>query len=318
MSLQSRPCPTWLRWPDDEAAICARIAATRAELKFVLVTRDERELLERWILHHLSLTGPNGLVIFDNGSTDPEVIALYARYADVIEVFGWNLRHTMVFNTTRHRPLFLSLRLSCRNYALIDTDEFACWTDGDRLYQDNLVARLSEADAATVHPGMWWETYHEPAEIYWPRMPLTWGKPLLGASVEVQGSVNHNVFLVRNNPDVRMRGGFVVLHHPFAARERRIRSNVQKCVAHGWADGPEQIDTIIAAGNFERLPEKFRVYLREIVHCRAPAPHPAPRLLPGTLAVGEDGRLDHGSPEIARQLRQFATAAEIPAHAIDP
>lgn len=309
---------TRLRWPDDEIAICARIAAARAELKFVLVTRDERELLERWILHHLPLAGPRGLVIFDNGSTDPDVLAVYARYASVVDVFGWDLRHTTICNATLSRPLFLAIGSSCRNYALIDTDEFACWTDGERLYRDDLVARLAEADPATVHPGMWWETYQESAEIYWPRMPLTWGKPLLGAAVEVQGSVNHNGFLVRNNPGLRMRGGFVVLHHPLASRERRIRSNVQKCIAHGWADSPAQIDAIIAAGDFAGLPERFRVYLREIVQCRAPARQPDPQLLPRTLAVGDDGRLRHGSPEIARQLRQFATAADIPIHQIDP
>lgn len=309
---------TPLRWPDDEAAICGRIAAARTDMKFVLVTRDERELLERWILHHLPLTGPQGLVIFDNGSTDPDVLAVQARYGHLVQVFGWDFKHTRICNATLSRPLFLALRASCRNYAIIDTDEFACWTDGERLYRDGLVTRVADEDPATVHPGMWWETYAESTEIYCPRLALTWGKPLLGAAVDVQGFMNHNTQFIQNNPGLRMRGGFVVLHHPFATRERRIRSNIDKCVAHGWATGPEQIEAIIATGRFEGLPERFRMYLQQIVRCRDPAWMPRPRLQPGTVLVGGDGRLRHGSPELERKLRDFAGDADIPAHAIGP
>lgn len=306
-----------LRWPADTAAILGRIAGTRADLKIILKTRDERELLERWILHHLPIAGPQGLVIFDNGSSHPDVLEVYARYGSIVQVFGWDLNHNRIHHATLLRPLYEAIRGSCRHYAFLDTDEFAFWTDGVRLAKDGLVERLANDDGH-VYPGMWWEHRPGATGVYLPKVDLAWGKPLVGAAIEVEGRINHNVQLVQANPGLRLRGGFVVCHHWLDDHERRIRVNVDKCVAYGWVAGVEEIDAIIAAGRVEELSGHFQLWVREIAQLRTGEREPVDRLGPKAVTVEPDGRLRFGSPELEQALREFAGSVTIPEDRLHP
>ena len=300
-----------LRWPADDAAICERIAGTRADLKIILKTRNERELIERWILHHLPIAGPQGLVIFDNGSSDPEVLSTYARYGHLVQVFGWDLNHNRVHDSTMLRPLYVAIRASCRHYAFLDTDEFAWWTDGVRLSREDLVERLAHEDGL-AYPGMWWEHRPGATGVYFPKVDLAWGKPLIGAAIDVEGRINHNVQFVQGNPGIRLRGGFVVCHHSLDDPERRIRVNIDKCVAYGWVAGAEEIDAIIASGRVETLPKLFRLWVRQIARLRTEEREAVGRLGPKAVAVDPDGQLRFGSPELERSLREFAGSSDIP------
>ena len=303
---------TLLRWPADMAAICARIAGARADLKIVLKTRNERELIESWILHHLPIAGPQGLVIFDNGSSDPDVLDVYARYGHLVQVFGWDLNHNALHNARLLRPLYDSIRSSCRHYAFLDTDEFAYWTDGRRLDTDSLVARLANDGDGLVYPGMWWRHLPGLTGVYEPQVDLFWGKPLIGAAVDVDGVINHNDQFFRDNPGLRLRGGFVVCHHAMTDPQRRIRVNVDKCVAYRWVANEQEIDAIIASGHFAEFPRKFRRYLHEIVRCRAADRHPVGTVEPHMVTVGIDGRIHFGSPETEHALSRFAAGVDLP------
>ena len=306
-----------LRWPADAAAIRERIAGTRADLKIILKTRNERELLERWILHHLPIAGPQGLVIFDNGSSDPDVLAVYARYGHVVQIFGWDLNHNRIHNATFLRPLYEAIRGSCRYYAFLDTDEFAFWTDGVRLDAAGLATRLANDDGQ-IYPGMWWEHCPGATGVYMPKVDLAWGKPLVGVAIDLEGRINHNVQLVQANPGLRLRGGFVVCHHWLDDRERRIRVNIDKCVAYGWVAGVEDIDAIIASDRIEDLSGHFRLWVRQIARLRTVEQEPVDRLGPKAVAVEPDGRLRFGSPEIEHALRDFAGSLDIPEHGLHP
>ena len=48
----------------------------------VMMQRDETDLLEPWLAYHAHLFGVANLYVFDNGSTDPAVLATLARYAE--------------------------------------------------------------------------------------------------------------------------------------------------------------------------------------------------------------------------------------------
>ncbi|MFH1604199.1 MAG: hypothetical protein ABIH03_09875, partial [Pseudomonadota bacterium] len=63
----------------ERAAVLAHIARARAPLKIVLKTRDDPYFLDDWIAHHAALVGAENLVVIDNNSTDPAVLASYAE-----------------------------------------------------------------------------------------------------------------------------------------------------------------------------------------------------------------------------------------------
>ena len=301
---------TMLRWPADEAAICERIFSVKNDLKIVLKTRNETEFLERWILHHLRIAGPKGLVIFDNGSSAPAVLDIYARYHPLVEVFGWDLNHNLIHDPKICRPLYLALQASCRHFTFLDTDELAGWTDGVRLIEDGLDGWLANDDEGLVYPGMWWQYLPGSAGVYIPGIDLTWGKPVVSSSVDLDfgfdGEIIHNMQLIQRHSGLRLRGGLVVCHHSMDNAERRIRVNIDKIIANRFATNGEEVETIIASDNIEELsPNIYRFWVQEIVRCRAGirTHEPTGILERMHIAVEANGRLRFGSPEIANALK---------------
>ena len=303
-----------LTWPADADAICAAITAARSDVTFVLKTRNEAERLERWILHHLPIAGPDGLVVFDNASTDPAVGEVLARYGDRVQFHGWDLPHDAIHDATRQRPLYTAIRASCRHYAFLDTDERAFWSDGTRLIGGREFGeRLADDDERLVHPGLWLENRPGSTDIYFVEdrrlaRCLGWGKPLLGRGVDVRGFVNHNWQFVRDNPGHELRSGFVVCHDRFDDAGRRLRSNIEKCLAYGFAASAEEIDRLVAAGRFDGLNPAFQNYLREIVRCRTETWTPATDPRADQAAVRDGGVLQFGSPEAESCFREYAGA----------
>jgi len=304
-----------LNWPADADAICAAITAARTGVKFVLKTRNEADRLDRWIRHHLPIAGPEGLVVFDNGSTDPDVDMVRSRYADRVQFHGWNLPHDAIHDAMAQQPLYAAVRGSCRHYAFLDTDERAFWSDGSRLIGGGeFAARLADDDAGRlVHPGLWLENRPGSIDIYFvadARLArcLGWGKPLFGRGVDVRGFVNHNWQFVRENPGHELWAGFVVCHDRFDDAARRLRSNVEKCLAYGFAATAEEIDRIIATGRFENYNPAFQNYLREIVRCRTESWTPASDPRADQVAVRAGGVLQFGSPEAESCFREYAGA----------
>jgi hypothetical protein len=304
-----------LTWPSDADAICDAIVAAPTDIKFVLKTRNEADRLDRWISHHLPIAGPDGLVVFDNGSTDHDVDAVRDRYADRVQFHGWNLQHDAVHDATRQQPLYAAVRASCRHYAFLDTDERAFWSEGSRLLSGvEFAARLADDDAGRlVHPGLWLENRPGSIDIYFvaeARLArcLGWGKPLFGCGVDVRGFVNHNWQFVRENPGHELWSGFVVCHDRFDDAARRLRSNVEKCLAYGFAATAEEIERIIATGRFENYNPAFQNYLREIVRCRTESWTPASDPRADQVAVRAGGVLQFGSPEAESCFREYAGA----------
>lgn len=307
-----------LAWPDDADAIRARIARLPAEIKFVLKTKNEVGLLDRWIVHHMAIAGPEGLIVFDNDSTDPAVGAVLERYAGRVQCYRWSLRHNAVHASTQQRGLYDALRESCRHYAFLDTDEKAYWSDGVRLFEGTEAADFLRAlDDRAVHPGLWLPNRPGSTDVYAVgearmRHCLRWGKPLLGSAVDVEGFVNHNWQFVAQNPGYESWSGFVVCHDRFDDPERRVRTNVEKCLAYGFATSEEEIDRIVAAGDVEVADPSYRNYLHEIVRCRRERWNDAAAIGADQVRVGAGGRLEFGSPEAAERFRRFVSRRRIP------
>jgi hypothetical protein len=95
--------------------------AEKALAKVVLLTKDEPELIADFLEYYGALFGLGNIVVVDNGSTDPRVMATYARFPAVT-----------VRLDTRPFPLALdwmsehmaSLRDQCEWILPLETDEF--------------------------------------------------------------------------------------------------------------------------------------------------------------------------------------------------
>jgi hypothetical protein len=98
--------------------------------KVFCLTRDEYDLIASFIAYHGALFGAENIVILDNGSTHPDVLAVYKQ--------AQKQGVTVVSMPTRQKPhwkkdalttVMTRYKDSCDYLIPLDTDEFLCWVD---------------------------------------------------------------------------------------------------------------------------------------------------------------------------------------------
>src|SRR5437870_5753461 len=132
-----------IRW-DTHRDACCRSIARHATLKILLKTKDDPFLLERWILHHRKIVGPNNLVIFDNMSTHPDVARIYDKYRDTVQIIQYPAFYDSLHDVSACRALYDTLRDATRFFIFLDTDEFLVLIDDDRYYDDETIVDYLE------------------------------------------------------------------------------------------------------------------------------------------------------------------------------
>lgn len=103
-------------------------------LKIFIMTKDEYDLIEDFIVYHGELIGYENLVIIDNGSTHPTVLNVYNKYADRI-----NLHYETGFEGMKQSEYmckyFNMYRDKCKFVLGFDTDEFIYQINGLNLLE---------------------------------------------------------------------------------------------------------------------------------------------------------------------------------------
>lgn len=102
----------------------AKEASSKALAKVIVLSKDEYDLIEDFLMHHGRIFGYENIVVVDNGSTDPRVLKVYAEYIKkgvTIEVDKdrgmLSMAQIMTDAMRRHAP-------SCHFLVPLDTDEF--------------------------------------------------------------------------------------------------------------------------------------------------------------------------------------------------
>lgn len=303
-----------LTWEQDKAEVAARLRDEAREFRIILKTKDETDFLKDWVTHHWRIVGDEGLVIFDNGSTAPEVLDYYDSIADRVLI----VRFAGYVNSL-HRPeempeLYAALRESTRYFTFIDTDEFLYWVteSGECLSGKGFLTHL-QAREERVIPGLWLDNVEGFRTRLWlneQRRPLLAalrsGKPVLSGAVQWNGMSNHNFQLPEEVWDGCGTGNIVVAHMSRLFPGQRIRANMAKLKADRFMEGHLTLEAVMACetGN---LVGSARQYVREIqTLVRSPFP-------PGDLATPlrsgsaeiRDGRLVFANPHEASLFNAF-------------
>ncbi len=272
-----------LSWETDAEAIGAEIRARRAPFKIVLKTRNEVLLLRKWVEHHRRICGPHGLVIFDNGSTHPEVLAYLDEIAGEIAVYRYTLMHNFIHNRSkRFRPLYDALRASSDHHLFLDTDEFLYWAEEDGGYGDDAaVAARIVASGQHIIPGIW--AHNQPGQDRHLRLSfrkgrlqagIRGGKPVVSSALELEGVICHNSHV----PIEHFRGGTVgnviIAHLRNYSAQQRIAANVEKISSYnranrilhqfGLTDDVLTLDQVLTVNGRQLGPGNARGYLAEI------------------------------------------------------
>lgn len=261
------------RWDSDSTEVCARIEKVRAPLKIVLKTKNDRWFIERWIEHHLKIVGPENLIIFDNMSDDPEVLSVYRKFCNEIEIVRFANPWFSVHHTFLFRKFYRSLATSSEYFIFIDTDEYLVLIDDDRYYHDNrIVSFVKDNDKYDLFPSTWlvnanWSATQFSCGVSACDLAinLACGKPLMRTDKIPQGYMNHNFQLSTQFFAPPFRSSLFLLHLSRLHPRQRITSNVNKLVTAGLVKQNETAESIAQRRDIK---DKLSAqYIEEIREC---------------------------------------------------
>jgi hypothetical protein len=247
-----RSTANYLHWDADRRACCAAIKRTRATFKILLKTKDDPVLLERWIAHHRDIVGDGNIVIFDNMSNDDAVFRIYEAYRHVVNVFRFEGYCDLVHDVSSYPELYRALAESAEYFAFVDTDERLVLFAEDRWRGGRILSRFIEENrSADAFPATWLDNVDWSATRFRCNTDfdglagaIAWGKPILRATANLRGFLNHNIQLDQSLFTAPFRTNFFVLHLKNLFPEQRISANVNKLVARRFARAGESAEAI--------------------------------------------------------------------------
>lgn len=307
-------------WHRHARRICKAIRKAPGPVKILLKVRNDPIFLEDWHRHHAGIVGAQNLIIADNMSDDPEMIAALRRLAKASCVFRFAGFHNRLSDRAAFAPLWQALDGSCRWHIALDADERLAWIEDGRCITDaRLVTHLMEAAPETkAIPALLLDNVagtndrfvipdHYPLDMHLLPCAL-WGKPAIAAgSPWPEGTPIHNIqfppgaFAARHPPHL------VQLHMCNLIPEQRLRANREKLVARkvcGAGTPYSEIAGMDLTGETRsvvlRCVRETRRLLAETKGDAAPPPH---------MHIAPDGRLHFSTPAADTRFREMQQTA---------
>ncbi len=246
-----------LNWDTSSEEVCRKIQREHSDFKIVTKTKNERHLLSSWIEHHSGLVGLKNLIIFDNCSTDKDVLALLEEVSDEAVVVKFSGFHNRIHRSAEFSKLYAALSCSSEYFCLIDSDERLVWVENASKLANSADfmhhLKNSNPGSPRVLPGLWVENLwlsHTRFRLYENQTPwpsgLTVGKPILMTSANLPTMVCHNFQLDLDSPEDVRCGRLMVLHLKNLFPKQRERVNLSKLKQYGIINSAMSDDDAIS------------------------------------------------------------------------
>lgn len=242
------------------------IISRPAKLKIILKTKDDPFFLERWIAHHARIATEENLIIFDNMSTDPDVIKIYEDRPH-LPVFTFSGMHNNIHDWEMQRDLYDALHQASTHFCFLDTDEFlGAIIDNHWIADESISSLLRSGEAA---PATWLfnaagsDRIFEVKDANELEQGLLWGKPILPSPPSMAGVLTHSV---QYDPSIfksTRTTNFFILHLKNLDREQRIQANIKKLKSRGIIPADATEETVRHRGIKPNDSYNVRLYLKE-------------------------------------------------------
>jgi hypothetical protein len=327
----ARSAPALDHWRTSRVEFLARVAADKSRLKILLKTKDDPYFLEPWIQHHARIAGLGNLVIFDNMSTNAQVLSIYEQYRDRVPIIQYDGHHDAIPHSKHYPAMYDCMKQSCEFYAFLDTDEFLVLIDGDTCACDERIVAFLDAHPDTnAFPASWLmnvtgsdRRFNVGRSVPDLLRTLVWGKPVVRSRRRPDGLINHNIHAAQ----LLLAGDIVpnlfVLHMVNLFPQQRIDANVRKLISFGYASRDDTIETMLEK-NAEDHPDRKSIptikwWLKEMRSCLErvrSGDQPGGTLPRGCIELTEDGRVLSAGAAEANALTTFLTGAQPVMHAV--
>jgi len=97
-------------------------------------------------LYHSKIVGFKNIIIFDDSSTSTKTLSLYKKYNKkiIILTIPENIHYDHLHNTYTFRYVYDLVKKHCLFFTLIDTDEFLCWNNKNKLQSHGFTKELKK------------------------------------------------------------------------------------------------------------------------------------------------------------------------------
>lgn len=238
-------------WKTEADEACVAIKNNKVTLRIICKTKDEDDLIEKWILHYLNILEYDAkIIILDNMSTSKYVLQCYNKYSDRLIVIRFTGGYNSVHYISKFSKLYDAIWESSSFYSFIDTDEFIYIYNGIKLINDYSIIEYLKYTMSSgegqeginfFSPYLLSNAYFNdymykfnPNSIH---RYSYFGKPILNSSI-VRGKLFRNRLLIHTvHFPVSLRSNsptcFVSLHMKDASISRRIKINMEKLRSDG-------------------------------------------------------------------------------------
>ncbi|MGQ0699104.1 MAG: glycosyltransferase family 2 protein [Panacagrimonas sp.] len=303
-------------WEASQAQVCDRIRSTHATLKILLKTKNERDFLGKWIEHHAAIVGLEGLIIFDNDSSDSSVLATLDSIRDQAVVTRFSGFHNDFHRIALFGALYQAVQSSCDYFIVLDTDEFLVWIDqgGEPVAASKIVDCLRALPRQELILGAW--TVNRPGlenrfHLFGEGKPypagLASGKSIVSSAVDLSGTICHNWQLKGPTTKNVQYGNVLVLHMKALIPEQRINANMAKLRQYRFLSAEDGVDKVLQTNLKDMAPSNIRRYIQEIKRLTAIGKHDE-KALPlgrGEIELDDSGRLKFHSADDKASLLAY-------------
>jgi hypothetical protein len=303
------------RWDIEDKDIFDPVFSQWSPMKILLKTRDDPWFIREWYAHHAAIVGPENIIIFDNGSSDPEVLAFYIEVEKTTQIVINSFAMNHIHNVHKNAALYGHLKKSCDYFSVLDTDERLLMLSSPEkvAHPSEIVDALPEyfARGADFVAPLWLGNAHRSSRNF--RLSdetellnsLRWGKPIVGSTNVPTGFINHNCQIGQLTTKVASESRFLVLHLKNLSPEQRISANMRKLENYGFIEpgtSPEQ--AILCDTN--KIKKGDAVYwVNELRSLLQSKDMPEQR---GSMTI-EDGRVTFRTEESRALLTEFCRDA---------
>ena len=298
-----------MQWKTDQQDICSLIRSSFAPLKIVLKIKDDWEMFSDFFDHHAKIVGPQHIYIFDNQSTNQQLLEKYKELPFPNHVFSFETFHNDIHSPEKFSALYQALQSSSKHFTFLDSDERLCLLS-EEGYSTSIVDYLSTLDISV--PGIWLSNAPGSQEIFTIgdsgeklQLGLTWGKPIFSSNNKLDGYINHNIQALEHVYDGLNNRAIFVLHLNNLSPNQRINANLRKLVARGFISEHVTIDDALNTDTSATTDINIKLYLEEIRKLHTHHLDPTTTLSKGQLKLDHQGALCFFSSNERNMLSYF-------------
>lgn len=256
------------------AKTCATQKKERAKLTVLLKTYNESFFLREWLEYYDKLIGLENVLVLDHESTDPSVQSIYSEYADKVRIVRvpHTINHDFLHNTNDFKSLYDFIKSRSDYFVLLDTDEFLCRFDGEKITSHGVIEVLDTYSDLQNISATWLVNYFTGTDTKQPsestdftfqdqhfRHNIFTGKTLFRYDTN-QVIIGHN----RVTQNLNVVPDLFILHVKRGNLRVRFETQKNACITFGFITEHDDTETIIT--KLHAVPEnKMRHCVKEVL-----------------------------------------------------